>query len=130
LGRLIFVFFINLFNYHLFLRIMSFIWSLFRHIDNKSRIIIILYLHWYAVSWSIYRLAISLKLIFGFDSIIFIYALIHYVTYFWIFDFQVYWIIIFFNLRVFNLIYEIFFIEIAKIKSLKSIALVIRAVAF
>lgn len=128
--RLIFIFLINLFNNHLFLRIMSFILSLFWHIDNKSRIIIILDFHWYAVPWSIYRLAISLELIFRFDSIIFINALIHFVPYFWIFYFQVNWIIIIFILRVFHLINEIFFIEIAKIKSLKSIALVIRAVAF
>lgn len=130
LSRLIFIFFINLFNNHLLLRIMSFILSLFGHIDNEGRIIIILYFHWDAVPWSINRLSICLELIFRFDSIVFINALIHLFTNFWIFYFQVNWIIIIFNLRVFNLINEIFFIKIAKIKSLKSIALMIRAVAF
>lgn len=109
---------------------MSFILSLFRHVYNKSRVIIIFDFHWNAVSWSIYRLSISLELIFRFKSIVFMNALIHFFVNFLIFDFKVNWIIIIFNLRVFYLIDKIFLIKITKIKSLKSIALMIGAVAF
>ena len=130
LSRLIFVFFIYWFNNHLFLRVLPFILPLFRHVDNKSRVIVIFDFHWNTVSWSINRLSVSLGLIFRFYIIFFMNALIHFFVNFWIFDFQVDWIIIIFNLRVFYLINEIFFIKIAKIKSLKSIALMIGAVAF
>ena len=129
LSRLIFVFFIYWFNDHLLLRVMPFILPLFRHVDNKSRVIVIFDFHWNTVSWCINRLSISLGIIFRFYIIFFMNALIH-IFVFWIFDFQVDWIIIIFNLRVFYLINEIFFIKIAKIKSLKSIALMIGAVAF
>jgi hypothetical protein len=130
LSRLIFVFFIYWFNNHLLLRVLPFILPLFRHVDNKSRVIVIFYFHWNTVSWSINRLSVSLGLIFGFYIIFFMNALIHFFVNFWIFDFQVDWIIIIFNLRFLYLINEIFFIKIAKIKSLKSIALMIGAVAF
>ena len=129
LSWLIFVFFIYWFNNHLLLRVLPFVLPLFRHVDNKSRVIVIFDFHWNTVSWCINRLSISLGLIFRFYIIFFMNALIH-IFVFWIFDFQVNWIIIIFNLRVFYLINEIFFIKIAKIKSLKSIALMIGAVAF
>jgi hypothetical protein len=133
LSGLIFIFFINLFSDHYLLRIMSFILTLLRHIDNIRRFVFIFDFHWNAVPWSIWRMTVGYKFIFRFDTleVVHVYALVHFITIFWVFRVHIYRIIIICVLWIFYLLVnEVFFIKVTKIKSLESMLLMIWAISF
>jgi hypothetical protein len=115
------------------LRIMSFILTLLRHIDNIRRFVFIFDFHWNAVPWSIWRMTVGYKFIFRFVTleVVHVYALVHFITIFWVFRVHIYRIIIICVLWIFDLLVnEVFFIKVTKIKSLESMLLMIWAISF
>jgi hypothetical protein len=71
-------------------------------------------------------------LIFWFVTfeVVHVYALVHFIADFWVFKVHVYRIISVSILWIFELLIEVFFVEVGKIKSLKSILLMICARRF
>ena len=132
LSRLVFIFIVDLFSCHNFLRAVSLLLALLWHIDDVRRVVLISDFHWNAVSWSVWRRKVGCQLIFWFVTfeVVHVYALVHFIADFWVFKVHVYRIISVSILWIFELLIEVFFVEVGKIKSLKSILLMICARRF
>lgn len=127
LSRLVFIFLIDLFSCHNFLRAVSLLLAPLWHIDDVRRVVLISDFHWNAIPWSVRGGRVGCRLILRFVTfeVIHVYALVHFIADFWVFKIHVYRIINVFILWIFELLIKVFFIKVGEVKSLESILLMI-----